>query len=127
LDWYVPRGYHYTTRLAYFDVVGDSSEVGCGFRVYRNDKLWFDGDTIDTDHGNGVVSQLTRLGNIGTFYNRASLTGVADAANVIDFPSTFDPGEKISIDITRAPSSAATQISANVRLTGYLYPKESSV
>ena len=56
LDWYVPRGYHYTMRLAYFGVVGDSSEVGCRFRVYRHDKLWFDGDTIDTDHGNGVVS-----------------------------------------------------------------------
>ena len=124
LDWYVPKGHHYTTRLAYFDVCGNYSEVCLGFRVYRNDKLWFDGDTIETDHGNGVVSKLIRMGHIGTFYSRDSIQDPSDSSNIIDFPSTFDPGEKISVDVIKHTGVTNAKISANLRLTGYLYPQE---
>lgn len=124
LDWYVPKGHHYTTRLAYFDVCGNYSEVCFGFRLYRNDKLWFDGDTIETNHGNGVTSKLIRMGHIGTFHNRDSIQDPSDSANIIDFPSTFDPGEKISVEMTKNSGNTTAQISANLRLTGYLYPQE---
>ena len=124
LDWYVPKGHRYTTRLAYFDVCGNYSEVCFGFRLYRNDKLWFDGDTIETNHGNGVTSKLIRMGHIGTFYSRDSIQDPSDSSNVIDFPSTFDPGEKISVEMTKNSGNTTAQISANLRLTGYLYPQE---
>ena len=92
--------------------------------VFRNDKLWFDGDTIETDHGNGVVSKMMRMGHIGTFYSRDSIQDPSDSSNVIDFPSTFDPGEKISVEMTKNSGNTTAQISANLRLTGYLYPQE---
>ena len=124
LDWYVPRGHKYTTRLAFFDVCGNYSEVCFGFRVFRNDKLWFDGDTIETDHGNGVVSKMMRMGHIGTFYSRDSIQDPSDSSNIIDFPSTFDPGEKISVEVIKNTGVNNAQISANLRITGYLYPQE---
>jgi hypothetical protein len=124
LDWYVPRGHHYTTRLAYFDVCGNYSEVCLGFRLFRNDKLWFDGDVIETNHGNGVTSKLPPMGHLGTFHNRDSIQDASDSAHVIDFPTTFEPGEKISVDITKNAGATNAKISANLRLTGYLYPQE---
>jgi hypothetical protein len=124
LDWYVPPGHCYTTRTAYVDIVGNVSEVCAGFRVYRNDRLWFDGDEIVTNHGNGMVSKLSRLGHTGTYFNRSSLTNTSDSSHVIDFPSTFRPGEKISIDFTKFSGDTKRQIAANIRLAGYLYPSE---
>lgn len=124
LDWYVPRGQRYTTKRAYADVVGNFSEVCLGFRVYRNDKLWFDGDNIETNHGNGVISKMARLGHIGTFYSRDSIKDPSDSSNIIDFPSTFEPGEKISIDVIKNSGVTNAQISANFRMTGYLYSQE---
>jgi hypothetical protein len=124
LDWYVPRGQCFTTRLAYCDVLGDRSEVCVGFRVFRNDKLWFDGDSIETNHGNGVTSKMSRMSHLGTFYNRDSLTHASDSSNVIDFPSTFEPGEKISLDLTKFSGSSTAKLAANIRLTGYLYQQD---
>jgi hypothetical protein len=123
LDWYVPKGYLYTTRLAYFDVCANYSEVCFGFRLYRNDKLWFDGDVIETDHGNGVTSKMPPMGHMGTFYNRDSIQDAANAAHIIDFPTTFEPGEKITIEVTKNSGITDAKISANLRLTGYLYPQ----
>jgi hypothetical protein len=124
LDWFVPRGHCYTTRTAFIDIVGNVSEVCAGFRVYRNDRLWFDGDEIVTDHGNGITSKLARLGHTGTYLNRSSLTATSDSSHTIDFPSTFLPGEKISIDFTKFSGDTKRKIAANIRIAGYLYPQE---
>ena len=123
LDWFVPRGQRYTTTRGHFNLFASYSEACVGAIISRNDKEWLNLDEITTDHGNGITSRLNRAGHVAIYHSRDSINDASNHYLPFEFPSTFEPGEKISIDAVFHWVGTAA-VSLNVVINGYLYAND---